>query len=97
MLYQRRLNLMSTRRNVLHCNSKSDTSAQVGFPDDEVVGTSPEGHVEACATTDHWSIAPRDRRLESRVCCVTSARNRFSLTAFSSQGSQCAALAVHAQ
>ena len=35
-----------------------DTSAQVGFPDDRVVGTSPEGHEEACATTDYQSNRP---------------------------------------
>ena len=35
-----------------------ETSAQVGFPDDRVVGTSPEGHEEACATTDCQSSRP---------------------------------------
>ena len=48
----------------------------VGFP--ARAGTSPEGHEEACTTTDrvheHRSTAPRGRRLDSLArCCAPDA------------------------
>ena len=55
---------------VLHC------FGAVGFP--ARAGTSPEGHEEACTTTDrvheHRSTAPRGRRLDSLArCCAPDA------------------------
>ena len=51
-------------------------SAHVSFPAE--AGTSPEGHEEACTTTDrvhgHRPTAPRGRRLDSLArCCAPDA------------------------
>ena len=40
------------RKYMIQPVQKTDLSAHVSFPTTMVVGTSPEGHEEACATTD---------------------------------------------